>query len=267
MNSKQYGNHIEEQKPPAGDCCPPKFESENAKAFADAANFIREGSGTNESGFTGPDSAKAEQAQVVRLIEVGLARQVTDEELGRLQTISNDTSEHQVLLPLVGGKRVTKVTWPGVYGQIPIIQDGKLDRRLALPSEYLDRQALQNEIFASDLKLEGVNISDRDPMVLFQPRGEPSFVVSQGFIQAIDNDNPSPSAQQIAAFLREHEFEPVLNAYFGWIRKGDNVAIVDAKPDNFILSVEGVVPIDLQMARISDGFGESFESSSIIIPA
>ena len=41
-----------------------------------------------------------------------------------------------------------------------------------------------------------------------------------------------------------------------WVSNGsaeflpDGVAIADAKPDNFILSHEGVVPIDLQMAHL-----------------
>jgi hypothetical protein len=39
-------------------------------------------------------------------------------------------------------------------------------------------------------------------------------------------------------------------SYFGWVRRRDAVAVVDARPDNFILSPVGVIPIDLQMARL-----------------
>jgi hypothetical protein len=35
-----------------------------------------------------------------------------------------------------------------------------------------------------------------------------------------------------------------------WVRRCDGVAVVDARPDNFILSPVGVIPIDLQMARV-----------------
>jgi hypothetical protein len=34
------------------------------------------------------------------------------------------------------------------------------------------------------------------------------------------------------------------------VRRRDAVAVVDARPDNFILSPVGVIPIDLQMARL-----------------
>jgi len=40
--------------------------------------------------------------------------------------------------------------------------------------------------------------------------------------------------------------------YFGWVRRADGVAVVDARPDNFILSPLGVIPIDLQMARLAE---------------
>ena len=45
-------------------------------------------------------------------------------------------------------------------------------------------------------------------------------------------------------------FESKLGTHFGWFRKADSVAVMDAKPDNFILSPEGIVPIDLQMAYV-----------------
>jgi hypothetical protein len=46
-------------------------------------------------------------------------------------------------------------------------------------------------------------------------------------------------------------FRSVPASYFGWYRFGDGVVIVDAKPDNFINTAAGVVPIDLQMAQFT----------------
>lgn len=159
------------------------------------------------------------------------------------------------------GKRVIKRTLAGYYGQIPVWREGKLERAVASPSEYLDRQALQNEVFASDLRLEGINVSQKPSLVIGEPSSQPSFVISQAFIEAKAEAHPSPSEQQIAAFMKQHGFTPVPGSYFGWIRHSDGVAVVDAKPDNFILSPEGMVPIDLQMARIP----ETMKKPSLII--
>jgi hypothetical protein len=117
-----------------------------------------------------------------------------------------------------------------------------------LPSEYLDRQALQNEVFGSDLRLEGVNISERPSMIIGERPGSPSFVVSQRFIIAADPHFPKPAEPQIAEFLQAHGFAPLPRSYFGSVRSADGVVLLDARVDNFILSTEGVVPIDLQMA-------------------
>ena len=41
----------------------------------------------------------------------------------------------------------------------------------------------------------------------------------------------------------------VTRSYYGWQRKADAITILDARPDNFILSPEGVVPIDLVISQ------------------
>lgn len=87
-------------------------------------------------------------------------------------------------------------------------------------------------------------------MIIGQPMGQPSFVISQRFIEAANPQAPAPTELQIAEFLGEYGFKPKPGSYFGWFRTEDSIAIVDAKPDNFILSHEGVIPIDLQMAYV-----------------
>lgn len=39
-------------------------------------------------------------------------------------------------------------------------------------------------VFASDLQLEGINVSPKPSMIIGEPDGQPSFVISQGFIEA-----------------------------------------------------------------------------------
>ena len=221
---------------------------ENAAALRAAARFVRGDEGADGRDAQGPERREREQA---RIAEWALAqgRLIHDRDLDAIPLISNSTSEHEVRGRPVD-QRVVKKTWPGFYGQIPVWRDGRVEREAALPSEYLDRQALQNEVFGSDLRLEGVNVSARPAMIIGERGGQPSFVVSQRFIQAADLRSPKPTAAAIAAFLAAHGFEPLPRSYFGWRRAADGVVVLDARADNFVCAAEGVIPIDLQMAVI-----------------
>jgi hypothetical protein len=84
-------------------------------------------------------------------------------------------------------------------------------------------------------------------MIIGQPAGEPSFVISQPWYQR----NERATTEEIAELLKESGFVEVPGSYFGWYRPADGVVIVDAKPDNFIKTVAGIVPIDLQMAHFT----------------
>ena len=160
--------------------------------------------------------------------------------------MSNSTSEHEVHFRQSDGRAV-KRTWAGFYGQVPIPRKGKLDRANASPVEYLRRMALQILVFEGDLKLEGVSISDKPSMIIGQPAGEPSFVISQPWYARSER----ATTEEIAELLKESGFVEVPGSYFGWYRPADGVVIVDAKPDNFIKTVAGIVPIDLQMAHFT----------------
>ncbi|HEY5792050.1 MAG TPA: hypothetical protein VIS74_02050 [Chthoniobacterales bacterium] len=59
--------------------------------------------------------------------------------------------------------------------------------------------------------------------------------------------------EEVRSFLEGEGFQAAVNSYFGWYRLADGVLIVDAKPDNFILTECGIVPIDLQMALVDPG--------------
>jgi hypothetical protein len=45
------------------------------------------------------------------------------------------------------------------------------------------------------------------------------------------------------------------NSYFGWYREEDGITILDARPDNFIKSSQGVIPIDLVISDRTAGTG------------
>jgi len=49
-------------------------------------------------------------------------------------------------------------------------------------------------------------------------------------------------------------FTLLSRSYYGWRRRGDGVTILDARADNFIKSPEGVVPIDLVIAKGNSPF-------------
>ena len=161
-----------------------------------------------------------------------------------LDRVSNSTSEHEVFYR-IEDSRAVKRTWPGVYGQIPTLSNGKLDRRNATPSEYLNRMALHVAVFGSDIRLEGVTISEKPSMIIGQPSGQPSIVISQRWYERAG----VATNESIHDFMVDEGFRSVPASYFGWYRFGDGVVIVDAKPDNFINTAAGVIPIDLQVAQ------------------
>lgn len=211
-------------------------------AFEDAAQALAGG----ESPRPGDPAPFGSE---IRNLEEWARRQGTlipDSALDRLDTVSNSTSEHEVFYR-PDDARAVKRTWAGVYGQIPYASEGKLDRRNASPSEYLRRMALQISVFGSDLTLEGVTISSKPSMIIGQPAGQPSIVISQRWYERED----LATNEAIHEMLVEEGFRPVPSSYFGWYRPTDGSVIVDAKPDNFIRTSEGLIPIDLQMAQFS----------------
>lgn len=163
-----------------------------------------------------------------------------------LELVSNCTSEHEVRYNS-DQNRAWKRTWAGFYGQVPCPDHGRLGRRNATPVEYLRRMGLQIHVFFSDIRLEGVSVSDKPSMIIGQPAGEPSFVISQEWLPKSQNTTP----EAIALMLRREGFEEVPHSYFGWYRSSDGMTIVDAKPDNFVMTTGGMMALDLQMAQFT----------------
>lgn len=212
------------------------------QAFREAAEAIVGGEGTSPSD---PASFGVEIGNLEKWAR-SQGTLIPETEVDSLDLISNSTSEHEVFLR-IADSRAVKRTWPGVYGQIPTAANGQLDRRNATPAEYLNRMALHIAVFASDIRLEGVTISDKPSMIIGQPSGQPSIVISQLWYAR----GGVATNEAIHDFLVGEGFRPVPSSYFGWYRLSDGVVIVDAKPDNFIKTSDGLIPIDLQMAQFN----------------
>lgn len=162
--------------------------------------------------------------------------------------VSGDTSEHEVWhYDRAGG--VVKRTWAGVYGQVPVYWQVRILMKNASLPEYLRRMALQVAVFKSDIRFEGITTSDKPSMLVGHKPGEPSAVISQEWIEAARLSKPSPDDGEIAKFMGDHGFRRIKDSATGWARE-DGVIVMDAKTDNFIMSKDGVVPIDLQMGAI-----------------
>jgi hypothetical protein len=143
-------------------------------------------------------------------------------------------AEHEVFFHQEAN-RVFKRTYPGTFGSI-LTERGV--RRTATPYFYLCRLELVNQVFMSDLRLEGITEGDK-----------PSVVISQPWAHPADPRSPLPSSTEIRDFMMRMRFEPVADAPFEWFRKSDGVHVSDARPDNFIKTIKGVVPIDLIISK------------------
>lgn len=106
---------------------------------------------------------------------------------------------------------------------------------------------MQVAVFFSDIRFEGVSVSDKPSMIIGQPPGEPSFLISQEWLEKTGNTTP----EEIAVFLEGEGFAPVAGSYFGWYRASDRMAVVDAKPDNFVKTAGGMMALDLQILQFT----------------
>jgi hypothetical protein len=143
-------------------------------------------------------------------------------------------AEHEVFFH-ESNNRVFKRTYPGTFGSVPTTHGL---RRTATPYFYLYRLELINQIFSSDLRLEGVTAGDA-----------PSVITSQPWAHPADPRSPLPSLSEVREFMVSLGFEPIHDAPFDWFRASDGIRISDARPDNFIKTEYGVVPIDLIASR------------------
>ena len=135
-------------------------------------------------------------------------------------------SEHEVWSD---GESVTKATLPGTYGRLW----GK--RRFALPSEYLRRIDLSNQIFAIEWEVMGLTLElNRVRIVSKQP-----------FFQG-----EAPTHPEIAEFMCSCGFDSHEHRFGTYWKHQDLDAVAfDAEPGNFVKTPLGLVPIDLILQK------------------
>jgi hypothetical protein len=74
-------------------------------------------------------------------------------------------------------------------------------------------------------------------------------VISQRWIDALDEKSPHPSDKEIADFMVSLGFSRLEDSCYRWRRKSDGLIVFDTKPENFINSPAGVIPIDLLISE------------------
>ncbi|MSU57401.1 MAG: hypothetical protein EXS35_04345 [Pedosphaera sp.] len=192
--------------------------------------------------------------QQQRLREWAQRRKVLIAETGWLKhkLITSATAEHEVRFR-AADQRAVKRTHPGTFGFVPKLEKGLWKAAPASPLEYLERMQLQNQLFEDAIELEGVMFSSGPSLIIGQPAGGISFVISQPWLEAVDPSDPHPADSAVAEYLSRRGFVTIPGAFFGWRRESDETVILDAKRDNFISTRAGILPIDLQIARLRPG--------------
>ena len=94
-------------------------------------------------------------------------------------------------------------------------------------------------------------VSDGPSMIIGQPAGGISLVISQPWLEAAEPTRPHPTEAEIAHYLQDRGFTPLFGALFGWMQDDGSRIILDAKPDNFILTPAGILPIDLLITEVT----------------
>ena len=142
-------------------------------------------------------------------------------------------AEHEVFFDHTAN-RVFKKTHPGSFGSI-LTEKGV--RRSATPYYYLRRLELIKDVFEDDIRLEGIVGGE-----------SPSIIISQPWAYPENPKAPLPTLTEIKHFMKSLGFVQVPYTLHEWFRASDGIRVSDARPDNFIKSRNGVVPIDLLIA-------------------
>jgi len=188
---------------------------------------------------TGPERARRERDALVQYTQE-LGKILPSSYLDGLPKTNEPSSEHDVFFRC-SDKRVVKVTKPGFYGFTVIGQYG--ERIRATPVEYFQRTTLYNRVFDDDMKFEGV--------VFLGTQKFPCIVVSQPFVVARSKVLPYPMDEDIAEYMQRLGFAKIIRAEVAWKRESDGVECYDCHSKNFIMTKNGVVPIDIILHNTS----------------
>ena len=165
---------------------------------------------------------------------------ILPEQVARLGPVLGRGQEHLVR-STPDGSRVVKMTVGGRngYGITPYVRGYDVGLRPGTPAEYLERLALQNQIFNDDQRDEGITQDGR---------GEARILISQPAVEGT-----RPTAAEISRYMASMGFEPVSgqegNVFY---RASDNTAVFDAHEGNLIQTLSGIVPIDVALVHPDD---------------
>jgi hypothetical protein len=146
-------------------------------------------------------------------------------------------SEHLVLLDEKTSE-VVKITLPGTYGDYYEIIDERINQFDSTPTEYLLRMRWWEKLFSSAPNPMGMTESGQ-------------FVSRQRFIYG----DPDPPQEEVDQFLLDAGAVAVRQRCWLW-KKADyeseiEIWIGDARSDNFVLTPDGMVPIDIRVWGVS----------------
>ena len=143
-------------------------------------------------------------------------------------------SEHVVFLDTETDD-VIKTTKPGLYGEHYYVEANRVYQTRSTPLEYLERLRLVGRYFGIDQDALGI-----------MPGGE--IISRQPFISG-----DPPTQAEVDVFSLEAGMLPVKQNC--WVWKGASVDglepwIGDARDDNFVVTENGIVPVDLRMWQV-----------------
>jgi hypothetical protein len=217
----------------------------NESLAAQAAAYLRKSAGA----VAGHNGIQQEiKRQAIWLIKWATAHGclLTEFSTDGFEKLSLETLEHDVYIR-PSDRRVVKCTKPGKFG-LGHGAGGKYGNHCdATPLFYLDRLVLMEQEFPTDLRLEGVALksivlnASEDPI--------PYIVTSQRLIEPVSVERTHPSEAEIEGCMKKLGFRLVENSCYNWLRDSDGIVVTDTKMLNFIVSSEGIVPIDVIIGR------------------
>ena len=212
---------------------------------AKAAAYLRD-SAKAVDGFCGIQSEIDRQAECLLQWAREHRALLTDLYTEGLEKYNRDTMEHAVFFGSPD-RRVIKCTKPGRFG-LGHGPKGYYHRHpAATPLFYLQRLELMNQNFLTDLRMEGLALGRHE----FGNEGElrPYVITSQRYVEIADEDNPHPTEREVEDFMLALRFNLIPGSCFNWFRESDGLIVTDTKQPNFIISHEGIVPIDLIISK------------------
>jgi hypothetical protein len=182
------------------------------------------------------DRVEFTKAQKRALVASGL---LTKAEFPKRSAIDAQGTEHVVRFC---GQRVEKHQRAEAW--VPVLSDaGNLSINRAIPSEYLRRLELQNEMFGDDIRITGLTRGDR--FVSTQPTlrgGEPSENEIRDVLEEAGWKRVPPKVQDL----------PVQLMGSAWWHNEESLVMLDARKPNFKKTDYGVLPIDLILADLTE---------------